>query len=382
MILKLPVSALLLVALLAQCALLASGQAPQIEPLFRVDEDVNAVGIAPDGRIAYATKRIVSHYFWLDRGREKVDMQRDDIWLTGLDGKKKRIVDGEKLVRSRTPFSYQVQSIRWAPDGLRMTVELFTSAFVDAKGNTQESVVTLLLDQTGKEIKIQGADSIIPEGYNATWLMDGVTVAYARESTKPRLLWSIATVRPVSGLGSALFGERQFVAVAWDARHNAAVALERDAELKHPPRLVALDLPKESRRELLEVPAYLGGLSLSPSGAKVAYFRDLETLEVRDVADPQRVARFRAAYGVFQWSVDEKSILVKSGEARKTGPLTWITLPLLTANATADSVIPSTDIVRTPALRGLTFRDFAISPDGQHLAVIEPSRSLSIYPIQ
>lgn len=375
---RMPPSALaVLVTLLGPLA--APGRA-QVEPLLRIDEEVVAAAFALDGRIVFATRRIISRDFYMDKGREKIDMRRDDVWLTGLDGKKKRIVDGERLVRGNVPYSYAIQSIRWSPDGTRMTVEMLTSVFVDRKGNTQEGALTLLLDQTGKEIKIQGADSVIPGGLNSTWLSDSVTVAFLSEAVEPRLLWAVGTVRPVSGLGNSLFKDQFFAAVAWDARRSAAVAVERDRQLKHSPELVALDLRKETRRVLMELPAYFGGLSLSPSGQRVAYFRDAETLEVREVTDPQRAARVRVVYGAYIWSADETRILIKSGDARKSGPLTWITLPAL---GTPDASTAAVEATRTPALRGLTFRDFTLSPDGKYLAVTEPGgRSLLIYPAQ
>jgi len=49
------------------------------------------------------------------------------------------------------------------------------------------------------------------------------------------------------------------------------------------PRLVALEPARESSREFGTPGGYAGGLSISPSGRKVAYWIDNEQLEVREV---------------------------------------------------------------------------------------------------
>ncbi len=371
---------LLPLSVLALCTT-ASLCAPQTHTLT-VDETCTAFAYAPDGRIAYSVRHILT--------TKRLEMQRDDIWVLGLDGKRRRIVNGEKFAQGPTrfsgpvAFSYAIQSMRWSPDGTRLTVEMLTSQMVNQRGDTQEGALTLLLDENGKEIKIAGAESVIPEGVNATWLADGVTVVYLQEAVKPKLLYSIHSVRPVAGRGGVLFADHAFVAVAWNAQQNAAVAVERDRSLSGPPRLVALDLGKETHRELASLAGFVGGLSLSPSGEKVAYFRDHEVLEILEVASPERVARLRVAYGAYQWTRDERRILLKRGPERRTGDLAWVSLPPLDSSSTKPGSAPTVaEADLQPALHGLTFRDFELSPDGRFLGVIQPGkRNLLVYPVQ
>ncbi len=355
----------------------------QETPTLTVDETCTAFAYAPDGRIAYAVRHILT--------TRRLEIQRDDIWLIGQDGKRRRIVSGEKLIqgprglRDPAPFSYAVQSLRWSPDGTRLTVEMLTSQMINQRGDTQEGVVTLLLDENGKEIKIAGADSIIPDGVNAAWLADGVTVVYLQEAVKPKLLYSIHSVRPVAGRGGVLFAEHAFVAAAWNAKQNAGAAVERDRSLSGPPRLVSLDLIKETRRELAMLDGYVGGLSLSPSGTKIAYFRDHEVLEIRELAAPERVARLRVAFGAYHWAADEHRILLKRGLERRSGDLAWVAVPALDASSIkpGSGAPPAAEVELRPVLHGLTFRDFELSPDGRFLAVTQPGkRNLLVYPVQ
>ncbi len=333
----------------------------QDTPKLTIDEDCPAFAFAPDGRIAYAVRRVIT--------TKHLEMQRDDIWVTALDGRKKRIVNGEKIVNSPFPFSYAIHSLRWSPDGTRLTVEMLTSRMTNERGDTEEGSGTLLLEEDGKEIKIRGGDSFVSQATNAAWLADGVTLVFLTEAVKPKLLYSINAVRPMTGRGTRLFGEHAFVAVDWFAKQNAAVAIERDPSLSQPPKLVWLDLVKETRRELAELEGYIGHLLISPSGSKVAYFRDHETLEIRDMAQPDRPPwRVRMAFGSYQWAPDERRILLKRGPDRRSADLVWVSLP---------------DGKLEPVLHALIFHDFELSPDGQSLAVTQPGkRKLTVYPVQ
>ena len=97
-----------------------------------------------------------------------------------------------------------------------------------------------------------------------------------------------------------------------------------------------------------------------------------------------RVARLRIGLGVFRWSPDESRILLKRALEKKSGDLVWIDLPPLStvpANS-ANQTIPVSQPIPTPILHGLTFRDFAISPDGRFLAVvITGKRNLHVFPL-
>lgn len=350
---------LLLLAALAQPATPAAAPA-QLEHELRIDDPVLAFAFAPDNRIAYAVRRIVKE--------RRLEMQRDDIWVTSLDGKRKRIVDGAKLVSGSAPFSYSVRALRWAPDGRRLTVELDTNQMVDERGTTEAGQLVLLLDERGKEIKIQGADSVIPEAENAAWLDDGVTVAYLAEAVEPRVLFGVFTVRPVAGRGRRMFDQHAYAAVAWYARGGFGIAVERDASLEGRLRLVRLDVAKQTREVLTEFDVFLGQLTISPSGKQVAYFRDGETLVIRSLTDAAAARQVKMTYGTYQWVPDEQRVLLRRGTDERSGILQWVRL--------ADGAV-------TPLLHSLTFQDFALSPDGKWLAVTQPgTRYLLVYPAE
>jgi dipeptidyl aminopeptidase/acylaminoacyl peptidase len=353
-----PRSVLIILVLVVSIVVTATPASPQDKPVLTVEDDCTAFSFAPDGRIAYAVRHIMrtKHY----------DLQRDDIWVLTAEGKKTRIVNGEKLVRGGGLFSYAVQSIAWSPDGRFLAVAMYTSQVVDEKENTRDEQIVDLMDADGKEINIQGThNSVIDEALNAAWLADGATVAFLAEAVKPKLLYSIGTLRPVGGRGGPILAGHTFSAVAWDAKRNAAVAIERDRNLTGPILLVRLDLIKETRRELATLDAYLGQLSISPSGNRVAYFRDGDTLELRDLASPEKATQLPAAYGRFEWARDERRILLKRGPENKSGNLAWISLP---------------DGALEPALHDLAFRHFQISPDGRRLGVTEPGKqALQVY---
>ena len=147
-----------------------------------------------------------------------------------------------------------------------------------------------------------------------------------------------------------------------------------------PNRLQRLDLFTDNDKELATLDAYEGGLSVSPSGKKVAYFLDKEILEIRDLTFLNRVAHVRIGLGVFRWAPDESRILLKRAIEKKSGDLVWVDLPPLAASAGRD--IPVSEPQPIPLLHGISFRDFAISPEGRSLAVvITGKRSLLVFPL-
>lgn len=331
----------------------------QEKPLLSIDQECTAFSMAADGRVVYAVRHTFS--------RKQFQMERDDIWMMAANGKRRRIVEGEKLVRGSGPFSYQVRSLRWSPDGRRLVADLLTSAMIDDDGTTRDMEMALLLDENGKEIKIEGADSVIPGGINTEWLADGATVGFLAEEMKPRLLFSLNTVRPAAGRGSRIFETAHYAAAAWLAKRNLAVAIERDPQLSGPPVLVLLDASRQTRKELAQLEAFAGGLSISPSGEKIAYYTDLETLEVREVAHPEKARRVQALYGNYQWAPDERRILLKPGADNKSNVIESVTIA---------------DGKTEPILHGLTFRDFEISRDGKQVAVRIPGKgNIEVYPL-
>jgi hypothetical protein len=348
--------ALLLVPVAAPCA---AGGLPQAK--LTVNEDCSTFTFTPDSsRIIFAVRRVFSTKHLL--------IQRDDVWEVTLDGGKHRLVDGKKLVKGPVAFSYAIRGIRIAPDGAHMTVEMLTSAMAGKSGATREGELTDLMDTKGKELKIHGDDSTIDGAYQAAWLGDGETVVYLREAVKPMLLFRIERLRPDAGRGSPLFDGQAFSAVAWDAGRSAGVAIERNESLRGPIRLDSLDLKTGTLRELALLDGFIGHLSISPDGTRAAYFINGNTLEIREIAHPEQFTRIHLAYGKYQWTADGRRLLLKRGLADKAGELFWVNLP---------------GGKFTPALAGLVYRDFALSPDGRWLAVTEPGMHyLKVYPVE
>jgi hypothetical protein len=370
----------------------------QENPAFKIDEDISRFAFSGGGRIAFATRHLFSV--------KKIQLQRDDIWIAETDGKKRRILQGEKFVRGTGPFSYIVRGLRWSPDGSKIAAELGTSEMINADGDTREGVMTLLLDDEGREITIPGADSVIPGAINAAWMADGVSVVYLTQQTQANAqasaapaagadrspskppgsppaskLFTMNRVKPFAQGASALFPGHLFSVVAWNLKQDACAAIERNAVAGGVPRLVELEPARESSRELGTLEGYAGGLSISPSGKRVAYWTDNERLEVREVDGPSRMARVRVAVGTLAWSGDEARVLVKRGPAVRSGGLVWFALPPLAAVA-AGAAPATAEIAPRSILHDLEFRQFDISPDGKFLGVVEPGkRNLLVYPV-
>jgi hypothetical protein len=196
-------------------------------------------------------------------------------------------------------------------------------------------------------------------------------------------LFSFHYVNRTGGPPGPVFEGRTFLDSVPVPGSNVALAVERDRNLSGPPRLQRLELLAQDDHELATLEGYDGGLSLSPTGTKIAYYLDREVLEIRDLTNPTRTARVRAGYGVFRWAPDESRFLLKRSVEKKSGDLVWIDLPPLTARSAADKEPPLVaQPTPIPLFHGLTFREFAISPDGRSLAVIAPGRrNLAVYPL-
>jgi WD40-like Beta Propeller Repeat len=359
----------------AWCFSLPSAKAQNLDkPLQSIDEEITAFAYAPDGRIVYSVYR---------RLKTKLydALEHDDIWIQDAGGKRRRLLEGQKYARGNQSFSYLIDSFRWSPNGHFILAQFLTTTVLDDAGKTEDSFQTLLLDDSGREIRINKGDSVIPDAANATWLPDNSTIAYLSEAVKPRLLFSLKFTRPALGPLPSFYEGRTFRDIAWLPGENAAIAVEQDRNLTGPSRLQRLDLLSDSDKELATLDGYEGGISVSPSGKKVAYFLDKEILEVRDLTSPNRVARLRIGLGVFRWSPDESRILLKRSLEKKSGDLVWIDLPPLVP-APANHQIPVAQPTPISILHGLSFRDFAISPDGRFLAVIiTGKRNLLVFPL-
>jgi hypothetical protein len=343
------------------------------KPLQSIDEDITAFAYAPDGRIVYSVHRTFKTKLY--------DLEHDDIWLQDTGGKRRRLLEGQKFTRGSQPFSYIVNSFRFSPNGHIILAELLTTTVVDDSGKAEDSFQTLLLEDSGKEIRIAKGDSIIPDAGDPFFLPDNLTINFLSEAVKPRMLFSLKATRLNTGSFKSPHQDRTLHEVLPLPGVYSAIAVEQDRAMAGPSRLQRLDLLSEDDKELATLDGYEGGLSVSPSGKKVAYFIDKEILEVRDLAAPNLLARLRVGLGIFRWSPDESSILLKRAIEKKSGTLVWIDLPALTAAAPGHE-IPVSQPVPAPILHGLTFRDFAISPDRRFLAVVIPGkRNLLVFPL-
>ena len=368
---------MLALLILAAALLLAAlpARAQQLDkPLQNIDEDITAFAYGPDGRIVYAVNRGFK--------TKQYDLEHDDIWIQDAGGKRRRIFIGEKFLRGNTPFTYTANSFRWSPNGRLILAELFTAS-IDETGKTQDSSMTLVLEDNEKEARGGGNENVIQDSLDASWLQDNSTVIYLTPVVQPRVLFSFHFINRGGGPSGAVFEGRTFLDSVPVPGSNVAIAVERDRSLTGPPRLQRLELLAQDDREIATLDGYEGGLSLSPSGNKIAYYIDKEVLEIRSLTDLTRSTRVRIGLGVFHWAPDETRIFLKRSIEKKSGDLVWIDIPPLAAQASSSKEPPPV-IQPTPIsiFHGLTFRDFVISPDGRFLAVIAVGRrNLSVFPL-
>jgi hypothetical protein len=345
----------------------------QDKPTVHVEDDCVVMAYASDGRIAYS----VQHMFHV----KKVYYERDDIWVVTPQGSKRHLIDGEKFARGPAPFSYKVDALAWSPDGKQLTAQLTTNKLQDAKGNALPIAETLLFNDSGGEITVSGADSLVPAASHATWLADDATVAYLSDPAPPGVFHSISEVVPATGKSTQLFPDQGFAAVAWQPTSDSAIAVAGNTARGASGRLVALDLDHQKIRDLAPIDGYAGGLTISPSGRWAAYFIDPEVLEVRDLVDPRRFGRAHIAFGKYFWSSNEARILLKRGDDQHPADLVWVALPPL-AVAQRDQDPPMTEPNPHPIFHDLEYPNFALSPDGNSVAVIELGRNwIMTYPV-
>ena len=340
------------------------------KPVTIIDEDITAFAFAPDGRIVFAVNRPFK--------TKQYDLEHDDVWMQEAGGKRKRIFIGEKFQRGAAAFTYSVNSFRWSPNGHLILAELFTAS-VDESGKTVDAPMTLVLDESGKEVKM-GEDNVIKDASKPTWLQDNATVIYFSEVLKPKVLFAFHYTNR-SGAPGLVFEGRTFLDAVPIPGANYDYAVERDKNMSGPPRLQKLELLAQDDKEIATLDGYEGGLALSPSATKIAYYIDKEVIEIRDLTAPNKFARVRAGYGVFRWAPDETKILLKRSVEKKSGDLVWIAIPAPVEHA-AGSEIEVAQPIPVPILRGLTYREFAFSPDGKYIGVIVPGRrNLAVYPV-
>jgi WD40-like Beta Propeller Repeat len=359
---------------LLNCSSLPAARAQDLDkPLQNIDDEITAFSFAPDGRIVYSARRNIK--------TKKYDLQHDDIWLQETNGKRRRLLQGDKFNRGDALFSYAVDAFHWSPNGRMILAQLFTTSVVDEGGRTEDSSMTLALEDSGKEIRLGKGESLIKDCFNATWLQDNATIVYLEEAIKPHMLFSFRYTNITTGPAGLAFEGRTFIDSDRIPHTNAAIAVEQDRAQSGPPRLQRLELLAQDDKEVATLEGYAGGLSVSPSGRKVAYFIDREVLEVRDLAAPDHFVHLRVGLGVFHWSPDENRIMLKRAVERKSGDIVWIAIPELPAQKPGNAV-PILQPTPQPLLHGLSIREFNISPDGRFLAVILPGkRNLAIFPL-
>jgi hypothetical protein len=345
--------------------------AQQDAPKLLVDDDCQAFAFDPSGNnIAYAVPQI--------KHVKRLYIERDDIWIaTGA--AKKRIIEAEKFMPFPPPAGYVVGSIGWSPDGRRLTLEMtlqqppagYEITTGKSKGKEEDvedrspvetvggGKAVALIEDDGQEIKVNGSKSrFIEDAKQPAWLADNATLVYLVASNN-----HIARVKPSDGQSATLFEGHSFDAVVWDGRRNQAYAIGRG--VRGQLTLMRLDLLHETITEITRIGDYQGSLAVSPSGKKIGFFEDGDTIEVIDVARPASPQHVPAGFGRFEWGNDERSVLLKRGPIEKSNSLVWVNL--------GDGSFAS-------MLHDLTFHDFAIAPDGKALAVTQPGkRVLKVY---
>lgn len=346
----------------------------QIRPRVTVPDDCTAFAWAPDGRIAYATKHVMQ--------TRKLDIERDDIWMLEKDGSRHKIFAGEKMNQESGAFSFVVTNLRWSPDGMKIVAELHVSQIPTVRGDEQDSFSLLMLDSEGHELKVGPREDLIGRATDGAWLSDSKTLAYSTGAGRGNPLFTLHLLLPNAFKGNDIFIGHTFASVAWDSKRDAAVAVERTNALATEARLTWLDLLHEDGRALATLDTFTGGLALSPDATKVAYFLNNDTIEVRDVAKPMKMAHIHCDYGDILWSGDSAKLLVKSGAERRAGELAWITIPALNFEQDASSSDTQADAESKPFLTGVIFREVAISPDGKSVGVIDGgNRNLLVYDV-
>lgn len=331
-------------------------------PIFTLDEDCQEFAFSYDDRVACAAHRVMR--------KKKFDLERDDVWVASKDGKKKRIIDGEKylVATADTPFSYLIKGLTWSPNGHRLAIDISTAASSEESDAPHSGEAIALVDDEGREIAIPGTKGSTVDGATqGAWLADNNTLAYLQAAESAQNGIALHTIRISDGHITSLYAGRMFSAVTWDERHNAAVAIT-DTCLSSRICLVRLDLIHETIQELAPVKEYFGELTVSPSATKAAYFSDGQTLEIRPFGANTHTQRITAAAGQYQWDRGETRILLKRGAANRSGDLMWVRF---------------SDGDFEPILHDLLFHDFAISPDGQFLGVTQVGlRHVTVYSLR
>jgi len=341
------------------------------KPVTNIDEEVTAFAYAPNGNIVFSVRRMFK--------TKKYDLQRDDIWLLESGGKRKRLLEGQKFTHEDKLFTYQVESFTWSPNAHIIAVQLFTTTMDPDAGARQDAPALLLLDDSGRELHPSGKDPLILEARTPLWLRDNQTLVYLTNEDTPQGLFAMQYLNVSSGPAGKVFEGRTFEGASRISGSNAALAVERSRTFDGPARLQRLDLLSQDDKEVATLDAYSGGILVSPSGTRVAYFLDKEVLEIRDLTAPVRIARLRIGLGVLQWSADESRLYLKRTVEKKSADLVTFQVPELRAYP-SHAEIPVLEPEPRMLLHGLTIREYSLSPDGRFLGVVLPGkRNLQVF---
>jgi hypothetical protein len=229
----------------------------------------HGLGFALDGRIASSGKN----------DNRKYDMQRDDIWVQDTGGHRKRIFTGERFTLPAPPavaseddditdergkkvkkhkedkplappFTYIVEGFRFSPNGRMVLVQLLTSTIMAESDHQQDERMTLVLDESGREIKLSGDNAVIHDAADPVWLNDNATIVYLNEAVKPNLLFSYRYANVRSGPAGPAFEGRTFVASGRFPTAIRRLPSKRDKNMSGPPRLQRLGLLAQDDQEL------------------------------------------------------------------------------------------------------------------------------------
>jgi hypothetical protein len=359
----------------------------QNTPKATIEQDCSAFAMSPQNDIVYS----VPHLKFI----QKYILERDDVFVATANGKFNRIVDADKFIPSPPVEGYTVRSFSWSPDGKRIAMNITLQPLPprleqaieekkqhknkkkrdDSDDDNQEDDdytpppqsapggnAVALFDSDGRLIQISGAKSqFIDHATYATWLADDQTVAYTDGA-------QLMSVRPSDGTTTKLFEGHSFQAIAWDAARNRAFAVGEDITVHGGLYLVALDLLNQTVTPIAALASYESSLTVSPSGTRVGFFANGDTIEVIDVNDPSKPLRVNAGLGFFQFDHDGDHVLLKRGKLEESNDLVWVGLE---------------DDTFVPALHDLEYHAFQIAPDGYSLAVTEPGkRILKIFPLE
>ena len=360
----------MIMAVIVICSLPCAFAQNMQKAVVTVDDEVTAFTYAPDGRIVFSARKMYK--------AKKYDLERDDIYVLEQNGKRKKIFSGEKFTLGDKPFTYLIEGFTWSPNGKIVAVQMYTTTVDIDDGSTQDARGLLFLDDQGRILK-PGKDAVVLDAQNPLWLRDNQTVVYMTNKDLPMAVYSLQYLNVMTGPAGKAFEGRTFLDAARISGSNSAMAIERDRNMDGPPRIQKLELLSQDTQEVATLDEFAGGLSLSPSGTKAAYYLDKEVLEVRDLTAPNKLARLRVGLGVLQWSEDETKIFLKRTVEKKSADLVTVAVPTLRAYANR-AEIPIDEPTPNFLLHGLTIREYGISPDGKFLGIVLPGkRNLEIY---